>query len=401
LMNAIQSLSSQNANTSLPRNDMTVAVSDNDIDMLDDPEARNFANPSVVAIPEPSSNVSTRKRALTDEPTTSIASKDVKSSTIIHANATYSDKRRKVSKYRFEAAAVSNGANDEIEKAETRRTKRRINMSSSYKVMKNSSKPQKVISPKRGPKPTNTAIATENSIEDMLKAVADIETIGLPLGRTIRSRRLTKKVYVTKDFLVKWQVKPVKRPFGRPEMIADAEKTHLPSGVIEAINLETDWFSKILGFAIPGFQNVLPFFTTFEFDPEIDAKILKGLKASASDKDLKGVAEVVEDPEDEDEDDGNLIQFQSTKVSKEYMIWSGLDLSLPPLHSLPDIFEDMVSKGLEMKLEKQKGPEKYNSLQLQDVVDYLGGRKLRIGTMCSGTECPVLALGMINDGEFL
>jgi hypothetical protein len=86
------------------------------------------------------------------------------------------------------------------------------------------------------------------------------------------------------------------------------------------------------------------------------------------------------------------------KVSKDndillkYSFWSSVGLNgkkqrpspetshLPPLTSIPDIFTDIV----------RRMPE------LQKVAKHLNGRSLRVATMCSGTESPLLALGLIS-----
>ncbi|KAK0255105.1 hypothetical protein LTS09_009861 [Friedmanniomyces endolithicus] len=61
----------------------------------------------------------------------------------------------------------------------------------------------------------------------------------------------------------------------------------------------------------------------------------------------------------------------------------GLDLDLPPLSTTFQIFEDMTSKAL--------------TLGLGEATKYLAGTPLRIATMCSGTESPLLALLMVQD----
>jgi hypothetical protein len=63
-----------------------------------------------------------------------------------------------------------------------------------------------------------------------------------------------------------------------------------------------------------------------------------------------------------------------------------LDLGKPPLHDLVKIFEDLSNKALEKGFEK--------------VLDALAGRPLRVATVCSGTESPLLALEMIQQGEY-
>lgn len=62
-----------------------------------------------------------------------------------------------------------------------------------------------------------------------------------------------------------------------------------------------------------------------------------------------------------------------------------LALKLPPMHTLEDIFEDIASKAM--------------SLGFADVLKHLNGRPLRIATVCSGTESPILAMEMLQKGK--
>jgi hypothetical protein len=68
---------------------------------------------------------------------------------------------------------------------------------------------------------------------------------------------------------------------------------------------------------------------------------------------------------------------RSRVVNKAY-----LDESLPPMHELEEIFKDLSKKAL--------------SLGFAAVIDCLAGRPLRVATVCSGTESPLLALEMIQ-----
>ncbi|TFY64925.1 hypothetical protein EVJ58_g2301 [Rhodofomes roseus] len=54
--------------------------------------------------------------------------------------------------------------------------------------------------------------------------------------------------------------------------------------------------------------------------------------------------------------------------------------NLPPIHDIPAIFSDLVSRVPEIKA----------------VAEHLEGRKMRVATMCSGTESPLLALDLIR-----
>jgi hypothetical protein len=59
--------------------------------------------------------------------------------------------------------------------------------------------------------------------------------------------------------------------------------------------------------------------------------------------------------------------------------WEGY--SMPPINDIPEIFDDLVSRTTGIK----------------EVAEHLNGRKLRVATMCSGTESPLLALDLIRE----
>ncbi|KAK2750622.1 hypothetical protein FQN57_002693 [Myotisia sp. PD_48] len=61
----------------------------------------------------------------------------------------------------------------------------------------------------------------------------------------------------------------------------------------------------------------------------------------------------------------------------------GLDRSLPPIYKIDKIFDDLATKA------RQNGFNKF--------LEHIGSRELRVATMCSGTESPLLALEMIQD----
>jgi site-specific DNA-cytosine methylase len=61
----------------------------------------------------------------------------------------------------------------------------------------------------------------------------------------------------------------------------------------------------------------------------------------------------------------------------------GLDTGLPPLSAIADIFEDITTKALAMGL--------------REFLQKMNGQSLRVATMCSGTESPLLALEMVQD----
>lgn len=56
------------------------------------------------------------------------------------------------------------------------------------------------------------------------------------------------------------------------------------------------------------------------------------------------------------------------------------------MYQLSNIYQDMTRRAME--------------LGFGDVVEHLGGRALRVVTVCSGTESPLLALEMVQRSEF-
>jgi len=57
---------------------------------------------------------------------------------------------------------------------------------------------------------------------------------------------------------------------------------------------------------------------------------------------------------------------------------------LPPINEIPAIFDDLVVRIPDIK----------------QVAEHVAGRKLRVATMCSGTESPLLALELIQKSIF-
>jgi hypothetical protein len=83
-------------------------------------------------------------------------------------------------------------------------------------------------------------------------------------------------------------------------------------------------------------------------------------------------------------------QFEKKKTAEDFQYKDsfnykiGIDEALKPISDIKDIFGDITDKAYELGLEK--------------VVTHLQGRKLKIATMCSGTESPLLAIQLVSDG---
>jgi hypothetical protein len=70
--------------------------------------------------------------------------------------------------------------------------------------------------------------------------------------------------------------------------------------------------------------------------------------------------------------------------TNKYTYRVGIDENLQPLCKIEEIFVDMTARACKLGFKK--------------VVNHLKNRKLRVATMCSGTESPILALRLVSDG---
>ena len=87
-----------------------------------------------------------------------------------------------------------------------------------------------------------------------------------------------------------------------------------------------------------------------------------------------------------EEDEGSAAGSGSDSDAEEATLGRGKwlapdDSSLPPIHTISDMFSDLVGNIPDIKL----------------VGERVAGRKLRVATMCSGTESPLLAMGLMFD----
>jgi hypothetical protein len=359
LTHAVQNLSSHNA-TTIPQDVASLVVSDD--------EVGNFVNPAVTATPR-SSNANTRKRALSDEAqklTTSTASKNIKGSASTYTNVTCSKKQRNGSE------SLSESFLDTLLDAPEAVKHRHGDAESSVISSTAKGKTGKPISRTKG------ANVTE------------------PATRQHQTRTIGKSVKIKRSQLLSMQVKPTVRLLARPRFVRRVSLDHGPEDhVLGAVKEETRYFSAILEPSLPGFIKTEKFSVKFIPPRDIDARIAQGLKTSAVDCDPEGRSYATEDAAVGDGDDEGTRASKATeaKMTAKYLntpiVHHGLDLTLPPIHNLQEIFEDMVLNGLHDS----------KSHQLPAFLEHIQGRQLRVGTMCSGTECPVLALELINDGQ--
>lgn len=126
------------------------------------------------------------------------------------------------------------------------------------------------------------------------------------------------------------------------------------------------------------------------------ASFFGGGKKNASpppDTDITSESANETQPDEEEEEEDEVAENNSSDVdmdapsasNKKGGKSSAPDASdLPPINEIPAIFDDLVSRIPEIR----------------EVVEHVHGRKLRVATMCSGTESPLLALELIQEAIF-
>lgn len=76
---------------------------------------------------------------------------------------------------------------------------------------------------------------------------------------------------------------------------------------------------------------------------------------------------------------------KSLALGRTKRLRGGIDFNLPPMNSIDEMFEDIC--------------ERASDLGLEGLLARLNGRPIRVGTMCSGTECPLMAFDLIQKRE--
>ena len=87
------------------------------------------------------------------------------------------------------------------------------------------------------------------------------------------------------------------------------------------------------------------------------------------------------------QDKSQRVESSQKMVIGPWNFKPGIDMSLPPMHDIGEIFDDITKKAVNMS-------------SFTYLLNRLSGRELNVATMCSGTESPLLALGLIADGQF-
>lgn len=74
------------------------------------------------------------------------------------------------------------------------------------------------------------------------------------------------------------------------------------------------------------------------------------------------------------------------KTKDAWNFRGGVNEKLPPISNIVEIFDDLTRKAMDLGLGK--------------AIQHLGSRKLKLATMCSGTESPLLALQLVSESKY-
>lgn len=80
----------------------------------------------------------------------------------------------------------------------------------------------------------------------------------------------------------------------------------------------------------------------------------------------------------------NIPEVQRAQVDEKNRY---LALNLPPMYTLEEIYSDFAAKAM--------------SLGFGEVLKHIGDRPLRVATVCSGTESPIMAMELLQTGTLL
>jgi hypothetical protein len=105
-----------------------------------------------------------------------------------------------------------------------------------------------------------------------------------------------------------------------------------------------------------------------------------GKKTKDDDKDASKDTSQHDEPQVESHSDSDVDMDEPASDKKGTKSSAPDNSDLPPIHDIPAIFSDLVSRMPKIK----------------DVAEHVAGRKVRVATMCSGTESPLLALELIQ-----
>ncbi len=197
--------------------------------------------------------------------------------------------------------------------------------------------------------------------------------------------RLKSSYFATKAYKASNGVHPIKQLFKSVESNNHPGTTPQGSKVTLLVNIEFKDLTGLLGELIP-----LPHKTYLESMGDtsfIDRMIILGLKLSNKKGDADEGGEGDDDDAGDNEEEEPVQQPEGGANTEPFVKYIGLNDHLPPMNNIHDIFADLTNNAL--------------GRGLGDFLEALGSGRLKVATLCSGTESPLLALQMVQDSEHM
>jgi hypothetical protein len=172
---------------------------------------------------------------------------------------------------------------------------------------------------------------------------------------------LSAERFATTSYIESQSLRP---PTGLLKPTQSSNDPGIPASASTAAIHESQEFKDLVKLLDTEFSSLRePYFNPGEDTRPVDKEIAAGFKRSQND------------------------EYDRPKRGKknQELSFNGLNTNLPPLDNINDIFVDITLNAL------RKGFKKF--------LDALGSGKLKVSTLCSGTESPLLALQMIQDCE--
>ena len=197
-------------------------------------------------------------------------------------------------------------------------------------------------------------------------------------SKSIRSAlRLESKLFATKSYRDSKGLLPIKRPFKLTESNNHSETATQKSKRTLLVDTELKALVGLLSDLIP--QPNKTYLESMGDTASIDRMITLGLKLSKKKDDADN------DDADDNEEQEPVQQPEDGADMNALVPYNGLNENLPPMSNIHDIFADLTKNALDRGL--------------REFLEALGSGQLKVSTLCSGTESPLLALQMVQDSE--
>ncbi len=177
--------------------------------------------------------------------------------------------------------------------------------------------------------------------------------------------------FATKDYKESRNLEPPHRLFKPAKSSNDPGAATGASPGRRFNSSEVDDIVRLLGLVTSPLQRT--YFDSTEETISIDRKIALGFKLS----------------QDQDESDTERQQksLKGPGKKNQLFLFNGLNTMLKPLDNIDDIFADLTENALKNGF--------------TEFLEAFGSGKLKVSTLCSGTESPLLAMQMIRDSEHI